>query len=284
MQMRKTGAMLGISALLLALLVGQPGIGQMQGPMPMEMSSSPQMNPQMLEKEIELLIAINRMGLSVEQLQQLQQIVSELRAPQQMHLQHRQELRDFLLSWQGSPEEFESALQSFQEEKKQELQQLKAQQKELIAQLKDVLTYRQGELLRQALQKLSAPKGMGMGGMGRMERPEGPAHGAAPGQQQMGMGMMGMGQGHGQGQGQGQAQAHAQAQAQPGMGMGMGMMQMMQQHMQMMRQMMGRMGQNGMGMGRMGGAQAPKLEELILKHAELLERVLGQKLQALQGQ
>ena len=281
MQMRKTGAMLGISALLLALLVGQPGIGQMQGPMPMGMSSSPQMNPQMLEKEIELLIAINRMGLSVEQLQQLQQIVSELRAPQQMHLQHRQELRDFLLSWQGSPEEFESALQSFQEEKKQELQQLKAQQKELIAQLKDVLTYRQGELLRQALQKLSAPKGMG--GMGRMERPEGPAHGAAPGQQQMGMGMMGMGQGHGQGQGQ----AHAQAQAQPGMGMGMGMMQMMQQHMQMMRQMMqrmGGMGQGGMGMGRMGGAQAPKLEELILKHAELLERVLGQKLQALQGQ
>jgi len=274
---RKTSAMLGLGALLLALLVGQIGSGQMPNPMPMgPQGPSPQMqvSPEALEREIELLIALNRMGLSPEQLQQLQQIISGLQAPQQAHRQHREELRQFLLSWQGSPEEFELALQNFRQERRQRLEQLQAQNRDLIDRLKDVLTYRQGELLYQALRKLSASKGMGgmgmpmmMGGKGQqpMGRQGGPAHGAAPGRPPM---MMGMGP--------------------------MGMMPMMQQHMQMMQQMrhmMGPMGPGAMGMGMIGmgrmgqgPAQVPKLEELIAKHAELLQRVIAQKLQALQGQ
>lgn len=265
MMTRKTSAMLGLGALLLALLLGQIGSGQMPNPMSMgPQGPSPEMSPQMLDQEIELLVAINRMGLSPEQLKQLQQILDGLQAPQQVHRQHRQELRQFLLSWQGSPEQFEPALQNFRQERKQQLEQLKARNRDLIDRLKDVLTYRQGELLYRALRKLSRTP---MGSMGSM----GP------------MGGMNMGMGHG----------HAQAQAQQGMrpqpGMGMGMMPMMQQHMQMMHHMMPMMGQSGMmmGMGRMGtgpAASAPALEVLIEQHLELLQRVFAQKLQALQGQ
>jgi len=275
---RKTSFVLGVGVLLLALLVGQVGSGQMPNPMPMgPQGPAPQMqmNPQMLEQEIELLIAIDRMGLSVEQLQQLQQIISGLQAPQQVHRKHREELQQFLLSWQGPPEQFEQALQNFKQERRQQLEQLKTQNRDLIHQLKDVLTYRQGELLYQALRKLSASKGMGgmgipmvMEGKGQqpMGRQGGSAHGAAPGRPPM----MGIGP--------------------------MGMMQRMQQHMRMMQQMQrmmeqigpgaGAMGMGMIGMGRMGQgpAQAPKLEELIEQHLELLQRVIAQKLQALQGQ
>lgn len=248
MMMRKTSAMFGVAALLLALLLGQTGSGQMPGPMGPMGPSQPQaqqpMSPQMLEQEIELLIAINRMGLSPEQLRQLQQVLSELRASQQAHMQSQQELRDFLLRWQGTPEAFEQSLQNLQ----QQVQQPRTRRQELMAQLKDVLTYRQGEQLREALQKLSdgtAPmpsqmgQPMGRMGMGMMSGP-------------MGQGQMGMMGPMGPAQGQG-----------PGMPM-MNMMQRMQQ------------------MGGMG--QAPSFDELVLKHLELLERVISEKLQALQGQ
>jgi len=214
----------------------------------------------MLEHEIELLIAINRMGLSQEQLQQLQQILGELQAPQRMHMQHREELRQFLLSWQGAPEEFDQALQNFQQERQQQRERLQSQNRELWGQLKDVLTYRQGERLYQALRKLSVPQGRGGMGMpmrmGDKDRP--PTMGMGPSPAQPGMGPMGM----------------------------MQMMRMMQQHMQRMRPMMPRMEpmQGGMGRGKLGRAPAPSLEELIERHIELLERVIAQKLRALQGQ
>ncbi len=284
--MRKTSAMLSVGALLVALLVGQVGSGQMPMPMgPQGPAMQPEMTPQRLEQEIELLIVLNRMGLSPEQLRQMQQILGGLQAVRPMHRQHREELRQFLLSWQGPPEQFEQALQNFKQERQQRLESLKAQNRELLNRLKDVLTYRQGELLRQVFHKLSAQGmgGMGMGMMG-MGPQEGPAHGTAPDRSPMGMrGRMGMGQGP----------------AQPGMdrnmgmgGMGMGMMgmgpmggmpmmQMMMQHMQMMQRMMQMMQQ--MGMGGQDGMGMPSLEAIVEQHRELLLRVIAQKLEALQG-
>ncbi len=295
--MRKTSAMLSVGALLVALLVGQVGSGQMPMPMgPQGPAMQPEMTPQRLEQEIELLIVLNRMGLSPEQLRQMQQILGGLQAVRPMHRQHREELRQFLLSWQGPPEQFEQALQNFKRERQQRLESLKAQNRELLNRLKDVLTYRQGELLRRALHKLSAQGmgGMGMGmGMGRemgmgmgmmgMGPQGGPAHGTAPDRSPMGMrGRMGMGQGPAQ---PGMDRDMGMNMGMGGMGMGMmggmPMMQMMMQHMQMMQRMMQMMQQ--MGMGGQDGMGMPSLEALVEQHRELLLRVIAQKLEALQG-
>ncbi len=295
--MRKTSAMLSVGVLLVALLVGQVGSGQMPMPMgPQGPAMQPEMTPQRLEQEIELLIVLNRMGLSPEQLRQMQQILGGLQAVRPMHRQHREELRQFLLSWQGPPEQFEQALQNFKRERQQRLESLKAQNRELLNRLKDVLTYRQGELLRRALHKLSAQGmgGMGMGmGMGRemgmgmgmmgMGPQGGPAHGTAPDRSPMGMrGRMGMGQGPAQ---PGMDRDMGMNMGMGGMGMGMmggmPMMQMMMQHMQMMQRMMQMMQQ--MGMGGQDGMGMPSLEALVEQHRELLLRVIAQKLEALQG-
>ena len=300
--MRKTSAMLSVGALLVALLVGQVGSGQMPMPMgPQGPAMQPEMTPQMLEQEIELLIVLNRMGLNPEQLRQMQQILGGLQAVRPMHRQHREELRQFLLSWQGPPEQFEQALQNFKQERQQRLESLKAQNRELLNRLKDVLTYRQGELLRRALHKLSAQgmggMGMGMGMMG-MGPQGGPAHGTAPDRSPMGMrGRMGMGQGPAQpGMDRDMGMNMNMGMGMGGMGMGMmgmgpmggmPMMQMMMQHMQMMQRMMQMMQQMGMGgMGGMGGRDGmgmPSLEALVEQHRELLLRVIAQKLEALQG-
>lgn len=284
--MRKTGVLFGVAALLFALLLGQTSSGQM----PMGPTAQPQLplNPQALQHEIHLLMAINRMGLTPQQLQQLQQILAELKAPQRVQMQRQRELKEFLLSWQGTPEEFEEALKAFQEQTQQPQEQLQQQRRQAIERLKDVLTYRQGELLRQALHKLSAGAGqmdVKMGMMAQMRErmgQMGPMCGQGlPRQDMMGqmhqqplrqtqpmMQMMPQMGGHGQMGRMGQRAP---------MGPALQPMQPMTQHMRPMMQMMAQMG--GMGMG-----QAPTFDELVLKHVELLERVISAKLQALQQQ
>jgi hypothetical protein len=284
--MRKTSALFGVAALLFALLLGQTSSGQM----PMGPTAQPQLqlnpqDPQAFQHEIHLLMAINRMGLTLQQLQQLQQILAELRAPQMAQMQRQRELRGFLLSWQGTPEEFEEALKAFQEQTQQNQEQLQQQRRQAIERLKDVLTYRQGELLRQALHKLSAgteQMDVRMGMMAQMRErmgQMGPMCGQGlPQQDMMGqmhqqpmrqtqpmMQMMPQMGGHGQMGRMGQRAPRRPAQ-QP--------MRPMMQHMQHMMPQMG-----GMGMG-----QAPTFDELVLKHVELLERVISAKLQALQQQ
>ncbi len=251
MMMRKTSAMFGVAALLLALLLGQTGSGQM----PMGPTGPPQMQagPQTLQHEIHLLTAINRMELTEFQLKKLNTILADLNVSQMAHMQRQRELKEFLLSWQGTPEAFDEALKEQQEKLQQGQRILQQKRQQALEQLKDVLRYHQGELLRETLQRLSGS--MGMGGMS-------PMMGQMPQMMERMRGHMGEMQG--------------------GMGGRMGMMGQMQQPMQPMMQHMQQMMQMMQQMGGMG--QAPAFDELVLKHLDLLERVIGEKLQALQGQ
>jgi hypothetical protein len=254
--MRKTSALFGVAALLLALLIGQTGSGQM----PMDTMAQPQAqsDPQALQHEIHLLMAINRMGLTEFQLERLKTILADLKVSQMAQMQRQRELKQFLLSWQGSPEEFDAALKEQQEKLQQGQKIFQQQRRQALEQLKDVFSYRQGELLRETLQKLSG----GMPAMGQMQQPMGQSMTQMRGHMGQRQGGSGMG-GHGQMGMMGRTQQH---------------MQPMMQHMQQMMQMMQMMQQMG-GMG-----QAPSFDELVLKHLDLLERVLGEKLQALRGQ
>lgn len=257
--MRKTSLLFGVTTLFLALLLGQTGSGQM----PMDRTVQPEApsNPQALQHEIHLLTAIDRMGLTEPQLERLRTILSDLRVSQMAQLERQRGLKEFLLSWQGSPEEFDAALKEQQEKLQQGQKIFQQKRRQALEQLKDVFSYRQGELLLETLQKLSG----GMPAMGRMQQPMGQSMiqtGGHMGQRQGGSRMGG----HGQMGMMGQTQTQ-----QP--------MQPMMQHMQQMMQMMQQMGGMGMGMGR-----APSFDELVLKHLDLLERVIGEKLQALQGQ
>jgi hypothetical protein len=245
---RKTTVALGVAALLIALLLGQVGSGQM-GPMGQPQAQA-QMSPEQLQHEIQLLMAINRMGLTVEQLGELKNIIAELKTIRHEPMVQQRGLREFLLSWQGSPEEFEGALRAFQEQAEQARQQLRQRHRDAIEQLKETLSYRQGELLMGALKRLDGP-----GAMGHMaERMA--QHTAQMQQMHQSMGRMGRGM-------------------RPQMGM-MGQRQMRQP----MGQMGGMMGMMG-PMGPMGQAPRQTFGELILKHLDLLERVIDEKLQAL---
>ncbi|GEM_PF-1150237 len=111
-----------------------------------------------LQDEIHLLRAINLAGLSIDQLQRIQALVSDLRTTYIAQVEAQLELKDFLLQWQGSRDDFEKALEPF-ERKIQEAHQAVIEKGEAaIEQLKDMLSYRQGELLFEALKEVAVGK------------------------------------------------------------------------------------------------------------------------------
>jgi len=149
-----------IAALTVALLVpltalAQPGGGAMQ----------PLMKSQ-------ILIAVNRAELSIEQLQSLQGIVQSTVDAQAAIAQAQATLQTFLINWTGSQEDFEVALEA-ERQKVQDavaaLHTLKVQNTETI---KDSLTASQFDALERVLRGVmgseqnNAPAGRGGPGGG----------------------------------------------------------------------------------------------------------------------
>ena len=164
---------LGVLGLGLVFAASQAGIGQMnaqlqtppqtpmaiQPPMPGDQAGQPQgpskerIQPERLQEEIALLKLINEMGLSSEQLKTLQQMISELLAKRQAIVQAQLDLRDFLLEYQGSPDKLAEALKPYEEKVEGARQAFREALQSSVDQLKDLLTLRQGEVLREFLQK-----------------------------------------------------------------------------------------------------------------------------------
>lgn len=235
--MKKAVVAFGLGLLLLAFSL-PAGSGQLG---PMQAAKS----PEELQKEITVLKALNRMELSKEQLEELVAIVSELKAAHMDMMQPAMELREFLLGWQGSREDFEKALAPLEEEAQAAHRAFQEKLRASVEQLKDLLSFRQGEMLIDALAQLAGPP--------------------------MGMGMMDMG---------------------PMREMMEEMMERMREHMQqmsmmpMMQQMKERMWERMQKMReRMHRMMAPRadLEEILMKHLDLLERVLTEKLERVKG-
>jgi len=235
--MKKAVVVFGLGLLLLAFSL-PAGSGQM-GPMTGAKS------PEELHQEITVLKALNRMELSKEQLEELLAIVSELKAAHMEMMQPAMELREFLLGWQGSREEFEKALAPLEEKAQAAHRAFQEKLKASVEQIKDLLSFRQGEMLMDALAQLAGPPmGMGMMDMEQMR--------------EMMEEMMA------------RMREHMQQ---------MGMMPMMQQMKERMRERMQAMRER---IPRMRALRA-HLEEVLIKHLDLLERLLREKLERIKG-
>lgn len=159
---RTTAAVLGVVALGLGLIaVSQVGVSlQPQSPPlrpeaqgPSEQAQLEEASEDRLRVEIELLKLINELGLTREQLQALQRIVSDLRAKRQAIVQAQLEMRDFLLAYAGPPEGLAEALEPYEGRVEEARRAFREALRRSIEQLKDLLTLRQGEVLRDFLQE-----------------------------------------------------------------------------------------------------------------------------------
>ncbi len=163
---------LGVLGLGLIFAASQAGIGQMnvqsQTPPQMPMAAQPQkqsqerIEPERLQEEIALLKLMSEMELSREQLTALQQMVSELRAKRQAIVQAQLDLRDFLLEYQGPADELPEALRPYEKKVEEARRAFREALQSSVDQLKDLLTLRQGEVLREFLRKHFSPRMKGL--------------------------------------------------------------------------------------------------------------------------
>jgi len=147
---KKLAVVLGLLGLLLIYSIPQLGSGQTDEGLPLIKGP---LDREQLQMEIELLRLINAMGLSRDQLAELKTMVSELRAAQDGITQAQLELKDFLLGYQGDPEGFAEAVKPYDEKVTQAKEAFERQLQGSVERVKDVLTLRQGEVLREFLKK-----------------------------------------------------------------------------------------------------------------------------------
>lgn len=147
---KKLAVMLGLVGLLLIYSIPQLGSGQIDEELP---PTEGPLDREQLRVEIELLRLINAMGLSRDQLSELKAMVSELRAAQEGIIKAQLELKDFLLGYQGDPKDFAEAVKPYDEKVAQARKAFEGELQSSVERLKDVLTLRQGEVLREFLEK-----------------------------------------------------------------------------------------------------------------------------------
>ncbi len=141
--MKKT-VISGTVAMLLGLLVAMPLSAQAVGAMWGDKSTGQ-------AGEIELLILIDRMNLSADQMQAvhdaLARVVKQANGLKEIASSFRQDL----LNFQGNEDELNALIQDYRAKLRDAMNSLHEQAQEALDSLKDSLTIRQGELLREAL-------------------------------------------------------------------------------------------------------------------------------------
>ncbi len=131
-----------------------------------------------LAKQNRLLLLLNRLGLTKEQLKQLKTITGDLRKEKEAHhaakAQKQKELNDFLLKFNGSEEDLKKGLQEL---RKEDPAAMKAHHEKLAAaekQIKQLLNWEQGEKLMKAGRVKSHRQMMFFGpGMNMMQQHDG---------------------------------------------------------------------------------------------------------------
>lgn len=285
--MKKAIVVFGLGVMLFGLSLGQASSAQMQ--MGTQPSSA-------LPQEIHLLKVINQAGLTKAQLGEFQGLLSGMREAQQAIVQRQQELKAFLVAWQGTPDEFSAALQPVEAQVQQANQALEQEQQNITSKLKKLLSYYQGETLLGGLREMTAassqmPMPMDMQSM--MQQMQNGMHAMMQGRQQMPIQGMGNGQQDSKDQvkqpemaAEGSHQAHHPEQNnggqmdQSGMmengNMQKGMQEMMQMHQQMMTRMQA---MQGAQMGSM--MMQANWGAILLQNLDLLEQAIAEKVASL---
>ncbi len=134
----------GTVAMLLGLLVALPLSAQMAGGMRGDKLANQ-------SGDIGLLILIDRMNLSVDQMQTLHDalasVVDQASGLKDLAASFRQDLINF----QGNEDMLDALIQGYQTKLRDAMESIREQAQEALDSLKDSLTIRQGELLRAAL-------------------------------------------------------------------------------------------------------------------------------------
>jgi hypothetical protein len=158
--MKKLSVILGaLAALGLALAASIPQLvnSQIQTQPQVQtqtiQTAPPSVNRTQLQMEIALLRVMNEMGLNRDQLTSLKEIVSQLQISRQAVLQAQQELRDFLVRYQGGREDFAQAVKPYDEKIAQAQATFRGHLQTTVEKAKDLLTLRQAEILHEFVQR-----------------------------------------------------------------------------------------------------------------------------------
>lgn len=206
------------------------------------------------QAQIQLLAAINRAGLSLEQMEAIQSALQTLPAARDAVVSAQQALKEFLIRWNGAPAQFDAAYAQAQVQVTQAVQALKDQGQAALDAVKNTLTVSQGEILMESL-GLAGAAGRGHAALQKQ--------GARAGSEALVRGQNARGQAGAMKErmGRGDAQAQAQSGQTP--------------------QEQGKMERRG-EQGRALGAQIDNLGWLA--RAEWVSQVLSEKIAALKNQ
>lgn len=175
-----------VGLMTLVALLSLPGSGQMDRGALGEAGQAGMLGSQ---AQIQVLAAINRAGLSLEQMETIQSALQTLFAARDAVVSSQQTLKDFLLRWDGSPAEFDAAFEQAREPVSQALQALKDQGQAALAAVKNTLTVSQAEILMESLGLASAGGQRGHAALqqhGAQARSEAPGRGQNAGGQTAG--------------------------------------------------------------------------------------------------
>jgi hypothetical protein len=143
--MRRLPVFLSLAAIGFVLLVALPQLGasQLDG-----VVSSDSIEPNQVKMEIAALKMINELEMSREQIESLLGHISEIRSGREFVLQAELDLRDFLVGFNGSREEYRDAIKPFEESIDQAEESYHNQIEASMDELRDIFSMRQGDILR----------------------------------------------------------------------------------------------------------------------------------------
>lgn len=143
--MRKFAVILGLVLLGFGLLVALPQLGTSQFAI---FQTTEVTDPHELKMEIAVLKVVNELELSREQIESLLVHIDQIRTGRDAVFQAELEMRDFLVGFNGTREEYREAIKPFEESVDQAEQLYYEQLEASVDELRDILSMRQGDILR----------------------------------------------------------------------------------------------------------------------------------------
>jgi len=99
--------------------------------------------------DLQLLVLVNRMELTAEQMEEIHGILAGLLAERDANELRRAEFEQEMIAFQGTAEELDEILETFRSEMQERTESAQTLRQEAIEQIKEILTAKQGELLDQ---------------------------------------------------------------------------------------------------------------------------------------
>jgi len=103
------------------------------------------------ENHLPMLILVNKMELTVEQMEQIHGILNDLLEEQEANELRREELEQDMIAFNKPAEELDEILEIYRAETMERVELAREQAAEAVDQIKEILTFKQGEILAELL-------------------------------------------------------------------------------------------------------------------------------------